>query len=87
MKLPFKAAYMFRPGVIEALHGATSRTKMYRVFYSGFGFLLPVLHRLVPDQVTTTERIGRAMIAAARTGAPRTVLESRDINALAARGA
>jgi len=32
--------------------------------------------------VTTTEVLGRAMIRAAREGAPKRVLENRDINAL-----
>jgi len=32
--------------------------------------------------VTTTELVGRAMLEAARRGAPRTILENRDINAL-----
>ena len=31
LRLPFKAAYMFRPGIIEPLHGARSRTPLYRV--------------------------------------------------------
>jgi uncharacterized protein YbjT (DUF2867 family) len=30
LKLPFKAAYMFRPGVIQPLHGISSRTTSYR---------------------------------------------------------
>ena len=32
-RLPFKAAYAFRPGVIQPLHGITSRTPSYRNFY------------------------------------------------------
>jgi hypothetical protein len=31
LRLPFKAAYMFRPAFIQPLHGITSRTRMYRV--------------------------------------------------------
>jgi hypothetical protein len=34
--------------------------------------------------MTTTEGIGRAMLKAARAGAPKAVLESRDINELGA---
>jgi uncharacterized protein YbjT (DUF2867 family) len=31
LKLPFKAAYMFRPSVIQPVHGVKSRTVLYRV--------------------------------------------------------
>jgi uncharacterized protein YbjT (DUF2867 family) len=37
MRLPFAAAYMFRPGVIEPVHGVRSKTPAYRVIYSIVG--------------------------------------------------
>jgi len=83
LKLPFKAAYMFRPGAIQPLHGVTSRTRLYRILYQTTAPLWPLLRRLFPDHVSTTERIGRAMIAAARIGAPQAILEPPDIEALA----
>jgi uncharacterized protein YbjT (DUF2867 family) len=82
MKLPFRAVYCFRPGVIVPLHGIQSRTALYRIPYIVFGPLLPWLKRRFPRQVTTTEQIGRAMLKAAREGAPKHALESADINAL-----
>jgi len=84
LRLPFKAAYMFRPGVIEPLHGIRSKTKSYRVLYAVMKPLLPLLRRAFPDSILTTEQIGRAMIFAARNGAPKRILESKDIRALAA---
>ncbi|HXI56585.1 MAG TPA: epimerase, partial [Polyangia bacterium] len=33
LALPFKAAYMFRPGIIQPLHGIVSKTPLYRTFY------------------------------------------------------
>lgn len=84
LKLPFKAAYMFRPAAIQPLHGIVSRTKLYRAFYAVMGPLFPLLNVLLPGTVTTTEKIGRAMINAVKHGAPKSVLETRDINALAA---
>jgi uncharacterized protein YbjT (DUF2867 family) len=83
LRLPFKAAYMFRPGVIQPLHGIQSKTKSYRVFYTLSKPLLPLLRRVFPNSILTTEQIGRAMLAAARRGAPKRVLESSDIRALA----
>jgi uncharacterized protein YbjT (DUF2867 family) len=75
--------YLFRPGYIQPVHGATSKTRLYRLLYRLTTPLYPVLRRVVPRHVTTTERVGRAMIAVAITGAPRRILENPDINAAA----
>jgi hypothetical protein len=80
LNLPFKAAYMFRPGVIQPLHGIQSRTSGYRIFYFVTKPLLPIIRRLFPQYVTTTELLGRAMIRVAQSGYPKRVLETRDIN-------
>jgi uncharacterized protein YbjT (DUF2867 family) len=81
LRLPFKAAYMFRPGFIQPLHGIRSRTRWYRLAYAITTPLYPLFARF-RGAVTTTEQLGRAMIAVARNGFPKRVLESRDINAL-----
>ena len=83
-------AYMFRPGYIQPRHGATSRTRLYRAVYALGRPLYPVLKRLMPGSVSTTEHIGRAMVAIAvktqqpldRTvdAAPQRILSSSDIN-------
>jgi uncharacterized protein YbjT (DUF2867 family) len=86
LRLPFKAAYMFRPGIIQPLYGIKSKTAAYRVLYSITEPLLPLLRRLMPGLILTTEQIGRAMLTAARQGTPTRVLESRDISALAPTG-
>jgi hypothetical protein len=82
--LPFKAAYMFRPGFIQPMHGVTSKTPLYRVIYAVVGPLSPLLKALLPRAITTTERVGRAMLRVAKQGAPQRLLENQDINALAA---
>jgi len=79
LKLPFKAVYLFRPGIIQPLHGIRSKTKAYRLLYSLLGFLMPALRALFPRHVTTTEEVGRAMIEVARNGGPQPVMEIRDI--------
>lgn len=81
-RLPFKAAYMFRPGFIQPLHGIRSKTKLYDVIYRFAAPLLPILKRVMPNMVTTTERVGRAMLIVAKQGAPKRILATRDINAL-----
>jgi uncharacterized protein YbjT (DUF2867 family) len=82
LRLPFISAVMFRPGAIQPLHGVKSKTKLYRVLYLVFGPLLPVMKAVFPNQVTTTETVGRAMLVVAKRGAPKAILETRDINAL-----
>jgi uncharacterized protein YbjT (DUF2867 family) len=75
------AATMLRPAIIVPMHGERSKTPAYRLFYTLAGPLLPLLARLWPGSVTTTEHVGRAMLAAARGKAPKPVLESADLNA------
>lgn len=80
LRLPFHAAYMFRPAAIVPLHGIQSKTRLYRVFYALLGPLLPTLQGHFPKYVTTTEQIGRAMIKVSKFGWPKSVLENWDIN-------
>ena len=82
LRMPFKGAYMFRPAAIQPLHGIRSRTTSYRIAYTVMSPVLPLLRRLFPQYITTTETLGRAMIAVAKHGAPKQVLESKDINEL-----
>jgi hypothetical protein len=83
LRMPFRAAYMFRPGVIVPLHGVQSKTKLYRFFYTLLGPLLPMLNGRFPKNVTSTEQIGLAMLKVASDGSPKRVLESSDINEIA----
>jgi uncharacterized protein YbjT (DUF2867 family) len=82
LKLPFKAAYMFRPAGIQPLHGVRSKTAWIQAIYAVTAPLLSLLNRTSPQLMTTTEQVGRAMIRVARDGFPRPVLESEDINRL-----
>lgn len=82
LALPFKAAYMFRPGAIIPGPGIKSRTGWYRLAYAVAAPLGPALARLLPSAVTTSAQMGRAMLAVARRGYPKRILETRDINAL-----
>jgi uncharacterized protein YbjT (DUF2867 family) len=82
LKLPFKAAYMFRPAGIQPLHGIRSKTGWVQAIYVGAAPLLSLLNRVAPNYMTTTEQVGRAMIRVARDGFARPVLESEDINGL-----
>jgi len=76
-------SYVFRPGVVLPMHGERSRTTAYRLLYSITKPLLPLLKRVWPNQIVTTEQFGRAMLTVARQGAPKRVLESSDISGMA----
>jgi uncharacterized protein YbjT (DUF2867 family) len=82
LRLRFKAAYMFRPGFIEPLHGIRSRTRSYRVLYAIGRPLMPLLRLMFSNSILTTEEIGRAMIVVAQEGTPKNILEAADILAL-----
>jgi uncharacterized protein YbjT (DUF2867 family) len=81
LKLPLKA-YMFRPGFIEPMDGIKSKTRSYRVFYMVLKPALPLLRRMLPKQVLSTREIGRAMLAVARRGYVKHVLETADLRAV-----
>jgi uncharacterized protein YbjT (DUF2867 family) len=82
LKLPFRAAYMFRPAGIQPLHGVRSKTSWVQAIYVVAAPLLSFLARTAPKYMTTSEQLGRAMIRVARDGYPKAVLESEDINAI-----
>lgn len=82
LELPFKAAYMFRPGYIQPLHGSASSTRLTRVLCAAMRPLYPMWKTLFPKYVTTTEQLGLAMIHVAKHGAPKRILENRDLPGL-----
>lgn len=81
LELPLNA-FMFRPGFVRPRHGVKSKTRLYRAFYAVMTPLYPLLKRMAPGHVTTSENV-RAMIAAATVGYRKRVLENDDINELA----
>lgn len=83
-RLPFRSVAVVRPAFVQPTRGVTSRTTMYRLFYAVLAPLTPVLRRITPAYVTTSDRVGLALIAAGREGVSG-VLENRDIDALAER--
>ena len=79
LRMPLGAAYMFRPGYIQPMHGIRSKTGWYRAMYAVVTPLYPVLKWLFPKNVITTEELGHAMVAVAKRGAPKRILETADI--------
>src|SRR4029079_5804635 len=60
--MPFKAVYVFRPGLIQPLHGIRSRTSLYQLLYPLLYPLILLARLLAPGLVTNTERVGQAML-------------------------
>jgi uncharacterized protein YbjT (DUF2867 family) len=81
-KLGFARVCLFRPGVIQPLHGIRSKTRSYRLFYKVAGPLLSLARMLAPKSILTTQDIGRAMLNAVRRDVSG-VLESAAIYQLA----
>ena len=75
----FPNGYGFRPGFIQPTHGATSKTGLYRATYALTAPLIPVLFKIAPKYVTSTDRLGRAMLRAARTGFATRIVENADL--------
>jgi uncharacterized protein YbjT (DUF2867 family) len=82
MRLPFKAVYLFRPGIVQPMDGIKSRTPLYRFLYTVLGPLTPLIKAAFPNYVTTTRQMGIAMLGVARRGFPKHVLEVKDINSV-----
>lgn len=82
-KLPFRGVYLFRPAVIQPLHGIKSKTPAYQRFYSLAAPLLTLIRRVFPEAIVTTEDIGQAMLNAARQNGGRVVVEAKEIIRLA----
>jgi uncharacterized protein YbjT (DUF2867 family) len=75
MELPFKAAYMFRPGYIQPTKGLKNTYKMYKVLAPFY----PLIKLLLSKYVTTLKEIGLAMINVTLYGSNKKVLECKDI--------
>jgi len=85
LQMRFKAVYLFRPAYIQPLYGARTKTGWYAAFYGVVRPFYPLLKTLLPNYVTTTECVGRAMLNVTKRGFPNRVLENRDINVMCAK--
>lgn len=75
LKLPFRDAYMFRPGYIEPIKGQKRSYKIYKLFSP----IYPLLEKMFPKHVGTMEELGNSMIYVTQNGYEKKVLEVKDI--------
>jgi uncharacterized protein YbjT (DUF2867 family) len=76
-RLPFRGVYNFRPSLMKPTPGQ----KHIKSSYKAALFLYPLLNLIFPGLTLT--QVGRAMIKCVRSGAPKSVLEAKDIADLA----
>jgi len=81
LKLPFNAAYMFRPGYIQPTKGLKNTFLVYKL---GAPFY-PVWRTLFPKFVCTLRELGLVMINSSLYGSPKQILECKDIVQLSKR--
>ena len=79
MKLPFKAAYAFRPAFMLPTKGLKNVLPYYKYFI----WLYPIVHPLFPNYFGTLNDLGQAMINCVVCGYDKKVLEAKDIADLA----
>jgi uncharacterized protein YbjT (DUF2867 family) len=81
--MPWQRVLVFRPSLIRPLHGIRSRTRLYNVLYPILWPFMQIARVVAPGSVTSTERVGRAMLHVARDGYRERIMTNRDINAAA----
>jgi len=79
--LPIRTV-MFRPGGIQPVHGVRSPHPTLAAIYGLTAPLMGLGVQLLPGVMTTTERLGRAMLQVLRRDNPPAVVENVEINRL-----
>jgi len=77
----YKDAYLFRPGAILPEKGVKSNVALYNAAYLVLRPLFPLLKKM--DSITTSSRVGQAMVNSVIHGYSKKHLENIDINILA----
>ena len=81
-QLPFKAVYIFRPGLMKPTKGQRNVKPIFKIL----GMLYPFFMLASRNYACKLEEVGNAMIEVAQRGYAKRILDNADI-ALAARGA
>jgi len=80
MKLPFRKAYGYRPGMIRPVQGQKNALS----FYKYVNWIFPLGKKISPDYFSTMEELGLSMIRLVQTDYPKNLIYGRDITLLAA---
>lgn len=78
MKLPFRKAFAFRPGLIKSTPGL----KNTGAFYKYVSWIFPIAKIFSKNAFVTMEELGKAMIKVCKTGYSKNIIEVSDIRKL-----
>ncbi|MDD8017933.1 MAG: epimerase [Bacteroidota bacterium] len=78
LRLPFKAVYCFRPGMMKPVEGQKNVKPIFKIVLS----LYPLFKFLSPKNACALEDLGGAMISVTKKGYSKKILENRDIDAV-----
>ncbi|MEO0560317.1 MAG: NAD(P)H-binding protein [Bacteroidota bacterium] len=87
MALPFGGVYNARPGFIQPVGGARSKTALYRTLYAVMGPVASLIRRVAPNALIDSDELGAALVEAGLAGAPEQILEVSALRLLAERAA
>src|SRR6266478_1480207 len=79
LAMPFRAVYVFRPAMIQPLDGIQSKTSSYRIIYGLTAPFLSAARQFWPNYISTTQELGKALLAAGKRGTGRCVAEAKRI--------
>jgi uncharacterized protein YbjT (DUF2867 family) len=79
LAMPLRTVYVFRPAMIQPLDGIKSKTDSYRIMYSLTAPFLSAARYLLPNYVSTTQELGKSLLAAAKHGTEKRVIEADKI--------
>jgi len=79
MALPFKAVYLFRPGLMKPMEDQKNIKSIFKVVT----FMYPFIKTLFPNSGCKLEDLGTAMIMSAKVGYSKHIIENKDIDLLA----
>ncbi len=79
LRLPFKKAYMFRPGFMKPTPGLKNTNK----YYAYINWLYPIGRALYPAGFSTLQELAQAMIKSVSIGYEKSILEVKDFVRLA----
>ena len=77
--MDFKAVYLLRPAMIQPLDGIESQTKSYRIIYKVLKPFFPIIQRVAPNALLTTQSLADAMLNTVRFGYHTKILGVKDI--------
>jgi hypothetical protein len=79
LAMPFSSIHVFRPAMIQPLDGIRSRTANYRIIYGLIAPFLSAARHFWPNYISTTQELGKALLAAAKRGTGKRVIEAGQI--------